>query len=58
LIKLTRAIVPKNDAVYPPWQGMQYMHNMFGGQAKLESLDNSRYPHAHWTSIRDVIAAS
>lgn len=57
LIKFTRAVVPKRNDLYPPWQGMQYMHNMFSGQAKLEPLDNDRYPGAQWTTARDVLAA-
>ena len=57
LIKFTRAVFPKSGAVYPPWQGMQYMHNMFSGRAKLEPLDNDRYPGMRWTTVRDVLAA-
>ncbi len=57
LIKLARSVSPQPDAVYPPWQGMQYMHNMFSGHAKLEPLDNERYPGMRWTSVRDVLAA-
>jgi nucleoside-diphosphate-sugar epimerase len=57
LINITRAILPKSSAVYPPWQGMQYMHNMFSGRAKLEPLDNDRYPGMRWTTARDVLAA-
>ncbi len=57
LIKITRAILPESRAVYPPWQGMQYMHNMFSGRAKLEPLDNDRYPAMRWTTARDVLAA-
>lgn len=56
LIKLARFLSPQKDAIYPPWQGMQYMHNMFSGQAKLDSLDNDRYPGLSWTSVRDVLA--
>jgi nucleoside-diphosphate-sugar epimerase len=55
LIKITRALLPKTKALYPPWQGMQYMHNMFSGLAKLEPLDNHRYPGMRWTSIRKVL---
>jgi uncharacterized protein YbjT (DUF2867 family) len=55
LIRFTRAILPRSSAVYPPWQGMQYMHNMFSGRAKLESLDNDRYPGMRWTTARDVL---
>jgi hypothetical protein len=36
---------------------MQYMHNMFSGKAKLEPLDNDRYPGIRWTTVRDVLAA-
>ena len=58
LIKLTRSLSPRSDALYPPWQGMQYLHNMLSGQAKLEPLDNQRYPGLRWTTVRDVLAAS
>ena len=57
LIKITRAVLPKSSALYPPWQGMQYMHNMFSGITKLEPLDNDRYPGMRWTTARDVLAA-
>lgn len=57
MIKVTRTVVPKSDDVFPPWQGMQYLHNMFGGLAKLEPLDNGRYPELRWTSVQDVLAA-
>jgi len=57
LIKIARAIHPKSNAIYPPWQGMQYMHNMFSGQAKLEPLDNDRYPGMQWKTARDVLSA-
>ena len=57
LIRFTRAVFPKSNALYPPWQGMQYMHNMFGGCAKLEPLDNDRYPGMRWKTVRDVLAA-
>ena len=57
LIKITRAILFSSKAVYPPWQGMQYMHNMFSGRVKLDPLDNDRYPGIRWTTVRDVLAA-
>jgi nucleoside-diphosphate-sugar epimerase len=57
LIKVTRAVFPQSSALYPPWQGMQYMHNMFSGRAKLEPLDNSRYPGVRWTTVRGFLAA-
>jgi uncharacterized protein YbjT (DUF2867 family) len=56
LIAVAKTLKPGDDDVYPPWQGMQYMHNMFDGRAKLEPLDNARYPELRWTSVRDVLA--
>ena len=56
LITVTRTLFPGRDAVFPPWQGMQYLRDMFSGQAKLEPLDNDRYPELRWTPVRDVLA--
>jgi nucleoside-diphosphate-sugar epimerase len=42
--------------VFPSWQGMQYMHNMFSGAAKLEPIDNDRYPGIRWTKAGEVIS--
>ncbi len=55
LIGLTRLITPKSDSLYPAWQGMQYMHNMYSGIAKFQTLDNARYA-MQWTSVRDVLS--
>ncbi|WP_231590667.1 NmrA family NAD(P)-binding protein [Hymenobacter terrenus] len=57
MIKVTRALMPTSDDIFPPWQGMQYLHNMFTGRPKLAPLDNARYPDIRWTSIREVLAA-
>jgi nucleoside-diphosphate-sugar epimerase len=57
LIKITQAVFFKSKAVYPPWQGMQYMHNMFSGRVKLDPLDNDRYSGMQWSTVRDVLAA-
>jgi nucleoside-diphosphate-sugar epimerase len=56
MTKVTRALMPTSDDVFPPWQGMQYLHNMFTGLPKLEPLDNARYPELRWTSVREVLA--
>jgi uncharacterized protein YbjT (DUF2867 family) len=56
LIKVTRALFPNPQALYPPWQGMQYMHDMFSGLADVERLDNDRYPGMRWTTVREVLA--
>ena len=59
LIKRFLAADPESEkAVFPSWQGMQYMHNMFSGRAKLEPLDNDRYPNIQWTSAREVIVCA
>jgi uncharacterized protein YbjT (DUF2867 family) len=57
LIGLARTIGPGENKLYPAWQGMQYMRNMFDGRAKLEPLDNDRYPGIHWTTVRNLLSA-
>ncbi len=57
MISLARAFDRKEEEVFPPWQGMQYMRDMYGGLAKLSPLDNGRYPELRWTSVREVMAA-
>ncbi len=56
MIKMTRMIYPKNQEVFPPWQGMQYLRNMLSGLPKLELLANNRYPHIQWTTVQEVLA--
>lgn len=58
LIKITKTIFPQKKEVFPAWQGMQYLHNMFTGLPKLEPLDNDRYPGIHWTSVREVLTSA
>jgi nucleoside-diphosphate-sugar epimerase len=57
MIRLTRRLAPAPKEVFPPWQGMQYLHNMFTGLPKLVPLDNDRYPDIKWTKVREVLAA-
>lgn len=52
MIRVMRFFGGEND-IFPAWQGMQYMVNMFSGAGKLEPLDNSRYPHLTWTKVED-----
>jgi hypothetical protein len=33
------------------------LRDMFDGRAKLETLDNDRYPGMRWTPAREVLAA-
>jgi nucleoside-diphosphate-sugar epimerase len=57
LIRVARSFAPAEKQLYPAWQGMQYMRNMFDGRAMLEPLDNDRYPGIRWTTVRDVLSA-
>lgn len=57
LIRVIRAVAPGRRRLYPLWQQMQYMRNMFDGRAKLEQLDNDRYPGIRWTKVRQLLAA-
>lgn len=57
LIRLTRRLAPGRDQVFPAWQGMQYLHDMFTGLPHLEPLDNDRYPELRWTKVPQVLAA-
>lgn len=57
LIRVARTVAPQREEVYPPWQGMQYLQNMFSGLGTLQPLDNGRYPELRWTTARDVLAA-
>jgi len=57
MIKVTRRLAPAPREVFPPWQGMQYLHNMLTGLPKLMPLDNARYPDIRWTPVRAVLTA-
>ena len=56
MITVTKGLMPASGDVFPPWQGMQYLHNMFTGLPKLAPLDNNRYPEIRWTAVREVLA--
>ena len=55
LIALARRLSPQPQAVFPPWQGMQYVDNMFSGLAPSAPADNDRYGVLKWTSAREVL---
>ena len=57
LIKVVRTVAPGEKKLFPAWQGMQYMRNMIDGRAKLEPLDNERYPDIKWTSAKELLGA-
>jgi hypothetical protein len=54
-IGLTKILVPGSNELYPPWQGMQYMHNLYSGITKFQRLDNDRYP-VKWTRVKDLLS--
>ncbi len=56
IIAIAKRVHPARGEVYPPWQGMQYMRDMYSGLGKLAPLDNDRYPGMRWTRVRDVLA--
>ena len=56
VIRVARAVTPRSDAVFPIWQGMQYLRDMSSGRGKLAPLDNDRYGSRRWTTARDVLA--
>ena len=57
LIRLAKLVAPQPGAAFPPWQGMQYMRDMFSGRGKLHPLDNNRYPDLRWTTVHEQLAA-
>jgi uncharacterized protein YbjT (DUF2867 family) len=54
IIGATRRMFPGKGQVFPAWQGMQYLHNMFDGRAPSAPVDNDRYPVA-WTDLRTIL---
>ena len=40
---------------FPRFQQMQYMHNMQTGRAKLEPIDNDRYPDIEVTTVAALL---
>ena len=58
LIRVAKLMAPGRDELYPAWQGMQYMHNMYDGRPKLEPLDNGRYSGLRWTPAADIVAGA
>jgi uncharacterized protein YbjT (DUF2867 family) len=55
LIKVTKKFAPGAGELYPPWQGMQYMHNMIDHRANLDISDRDRYAGMKWTTVRQVL---
>ncbi|MGU3359598.1 NmrA family NAD(P)-binding protein [Methylobacterium sp. M6A4_1b] len=58
LIRVARAVTPASDAVFPAWQGMQYLRDMSSGRGRLAPLDNDRYGRMPWLDARAVLASA
>ena len=56
LIKIARSFSPGEHALYPAWQGMQYMRNMVDKRSDLVTVDNERYSEMPWTKAKDVLS--
>ncbi|PKR90957.1 NmrA family protein [Pleomorphomonas diazotrophica] len=56
VIGLARTLAPSPGAVFPVWQGMQYLRDMMSGRGELTRLDNERYGKVNWTDIRSMIS--
>jgi nucleoside-diphosphate-sugar epimerase len=57
MVRAAKLVAPRGEAVQPPWQGMQYIRDMFGTRNRAASLDNDRYPEIRWTPVRRQLAS-
>lgn len=57
MIGAAKLVAPRPTEVFPAWQGMQYVRDMFSGTAELDPLDNGRYPTIAWTTVRQLLSA-
>ena len=55
--KTMQRLSKSTDEPFPAWQGMQYFVSMFSGQAQLHHIDNARYGHHEWTTVREILSA-
>lgn len=56
MIRLAKVAAPQPTEAFPPWQGMQYMRDMFSGRGRLTPLDTARYPDVRFTTVRERLA--
>jgi predicted GH43/DUF377 family glycosyl hydrolase/uncharacterized protein YbjT (DUF2867 family) len=52
IIGITKVIALGAGEIFPAWQGMHYMRDMFSGEGQLKPLDNDRYPDVKWTRVK------
>ena len=55
IIKIAKLFSFDKNALYPAWQGMQYMRDMMEGRAEFVALDNDRYGQINWTSVEKFL---
>lgn len=53
---VVRSLTPPTNDPFPVWQGMQYSCSMFDGSAKLDPVDNERYPDIRWTRLGEFLS--
>ena len=58
LIRTTQTVAPERGSTFPAWQGMQYLRDMFTGDAQLTPLDGDRYPDLRWTPLREHLTST
>ncbi|KAA6435299.1 hypothetical protein FOE74_04925 [Rufibacter glacialis] len=52
----TKALIGKDQKVFPPWQGRQCLRYMLSGEVNVAPLDNDRYRQMRWTSVQEGLA--
>ncbi len=57
IIKMTKFFSPGKTALYPAWQGMQYMHNMIDNRASNNKWDTTKYNNVQYTTVKDLITS-
>ena len=43
------------DDEFPPWQGLQYLHNMVSGKAQFQTVDNARYADVQPQTVAEFL---
>lgn len=57
MIRTAKLVAPQPGGTFPPWQGMQYMRDMFSGAGRLTPIDNARYPDVRPTPVIEHLRA-
>jgi nucleoside-diphosphate-sugar epimerase len=58
ITKIAKTIAPGKTALYPAWQGMQYMRDMLDERGKIDMYDNDRYPNMKWTTVQEMLTTA